>query len=108
LHGTQGSFLKQTVDPQENNLRHGKIPQDGPWGAEPEENWGVLTVPVGDKFTQRRIPPANCDYRDYYANVRDALQGKAALAVTPEWSVNVMRLLEMARESSAKRRTIAW
>src|SRR5215471_4651215 len=108
LHGTQGSFAKQTVDPQENNLRHGKIPQDGPWGEEPEQNWGVLTGPAGDKFTQRRIPSANCDYRDYYANVRDALQGKTALAVTPEWSLNVMQLLEMARESSVKRRTIAW
>ncbi len=108
LHGTHGSFVKQAFDPQENNLRHGKIPKDGPWGAEPEENWGVLTVPAEGKFAQRRIPSANCDFRDYYSNVRDALQGKAALAVTPEWSVNVMRLLEIARESSAKRQTIAW
>jgi predicted dehydrogenase len=106
LHGTQGSFVKQTFDPQENNLRHGNIPKDGPWGAEPEENWGVLTVPDGDTFTQRRIPSASCDFRDYYANVRDALLGKAAIAVTPEWALNVMRLLEMARESSERRCTI--
>jgi scyllo-inositol 2-dehydrogenase (NADP+) len=106
LLGTQGSFVKQTVDPQENNLRHGNIPASGPWGAEPEENWGVLTIPDGDKFTQRRIPSANCDFRDYYANVRDALLGKADAAVSPEWALNVMRLLEMARESSEKRRTI--
>ncbi len=108
LHGTQGSFVKQTFDPQENNLRRGHIPASMAWGAEPEENWGVLTTPDGDKFTQRRIPSASCDYRDYYANVRDALLGKAALAVTPEWAVNVMRLLEMARESSEKRCTIPW
>lgn len=108
LLGTGGSFVKQTVDPQENNLRHGKIPASGPWGAEPEENWGLLTVPKGDTFTQRRIPSANCDFRDYYANVRDTLLGKAAPAVTPEWAVNVMRLLEMARESSERRCTIPW
>jgi scyllo-inositol 2-dehydrogenase (NADP+) len=108
LHGTQGSFVKQTFDPQENNLRRGYIPTDTAWGAEPEENWGVLTVPTADGFAQRRIPPANCDFRDYYANVRDALLGKAALAVTPEWALNVMRLLEMARESSRKRCTIPW
>ena len=106
LLGTQGSFVKQTVDPQENNLRHGNIPASGPWGAEPEENWGVLTIPDGDKFTERRIPSANCDFRDYYANVRDALLGKADAAVSPEWALNVMRLLELARESSEKRRTI--
>ncbi len=108
LLGTQGSFVKQTFDPQENNLRHGNIPTDTAWGAEPEENWGVLTVPAAGGFAQRRIPPANCDFRDYYVNVRDALLGKAALAVTPEWSLDVMRLLEMARESSAKRCTILW
>jgi predicted dehydrogenase len=108
LHGDQGSFVKQTFDPQESNLRRGYIPADGAWGAEPEENWGVLTVPDGDTFTQRRILSATCDYRDYYANVRDALLGKEQLAVTPEWSVNVMRLLETARESSERRCTIAW
>lgn len=106
LHGTQGSFVKQSFDPQENNLRHGKIPSEGAWGAEPEENWGVLTVPDGEKFAQRRIAPANCDFRNYYANVRDTLLGKAAIAVTPEWALNVMRLLEMARESSRRRCTI--
>lgn len=108
LLGTQGSFVKQTVDPQENNLRHGKIPTSGPWGAEPEENWGLLTVPEGDRFAQRRIPSANCDFRDFYANVRDTLLGRAAPAVPPEWAVNVMRLLEMARESSERRCTIPW
>src|SRR5207253_3964676 len=35
LHGTQGSFVKQTFDPLENNLRHGNIPTNGSWGAEP-------------------------------------------------------------------------
>lgn len=108
LLGTQGSFFKQSFDPQEMNLRRGFIPTDSPWGAEPEENWGVLTVPSGDSITERRIPSASCDYRDYYANVRDAILGKAKLAVTPEWSLDVMRLLLLARESSEKRRTLPW
>ena len=108
LHGTQGSFVKQTFDPQENNLRDGNIPARGPWGAEPEENWGVLTVADGDKPAQRRIPSANCDYRDYYANLRDALLGKAEAAVSPQWALHVTRLVEMARESSRKRCTIPW
>jgi predicted dehydrogenase len=108
LFGTQASFVKQTFDPQEANLRSGFIPPDTAWGAEPEENWGVLTVPSGDSFEQRRIPSAVCDYRDYYSNVRDAILGHASLAVTPEWALEVMRLLERARASSQKRRTIPW
>jgi len=108
VFGTRGSFVKQSFDPQENNLRQGNIPANTPWGFEPEENWGVLTVPAGDSFAQRRIPSANCDYRDYYANVRDAMLGRTAIAVTPEWSLDVMRMLELSRESSQKRRTVPW
>jgi predicted dehydrogenase len=106
LFGTQASFVKQTFDPQEMNLRRGFIPVDWPWGYEPEEDWGVLTVPAGDSFERRRVPSAICDYRDYYSNLRDVIVGRATLAVTPEYALEVMRMLELARESSQKRCTI--
>jgi scyllo-inositol 2-dehydrogenase (NADP+) len=108
LHGTQGSFVKQCFDPQEANLRRGYLPKDTAWGAEPEENWGVLTLAAGDTFTHRRIPSAACDYRDYYSNVRDAILGRSPLAVTPDWSLDVMRALVLAGESSQKHCTIPW
>src|SRR6267154_850230 len=106
LLGTHSSFVKQAFDPQEMNLRRGYIPGDSPWGLEPEENWGVLTVPAGDSFEQRRIPSATCDYRDYYANVRDSILGRAAPAVTPEYALDLMRVLELARASSERRCTL--
>jgi len=108
LHGTRGSFFKQTFDPQEINLRRGYIPESGPWGGEPQEDWGVLTTVENDVITKRSVPSASSDYRDYYANVRDAILGRATLAVSPEHALNVMRVLEMAQESSRKRCTIAW
>jgi scyllo-inositol 2-dehydrogenase (NADP+) len=107
IHGTRGSFVKQTVDPQELNLRHGKIPAKGPWGAEPEENWGVLTLSESGGLTERCVPSVGCDYRAFYANLRDALLGKAQLFVTPEFALDVMYLLELSRQSSNERRTIA-
>ncbi len=115
VFGTGGSFVKQTFDPQENNLRYGKIATDsaaGPansaWGAEPEENWGAFTTPSGDKFIQQRIPSAICDYRDFYGNLRDAILGTAQPVVSPQWALDVMRILELARQSSSERRTIDW
>jgi predicted dehydrogenase len=108
LHGTQGAFVKQSFDPQEANLRRGYIPQDTAWGAEPEEKWGVLTIAEGEKLIERRIPSATCDYRDYYANVRDAILGRGTLAVTPQWALDVMRLMELCRESSTRRCAIPW
>ncbi len=107
LHGTQGAFVKQSFDPQEGNLRHGYIPTDTAWGREPEENWGLLTLSENGALTQRRVPSAKCDYRDFYANLRDAMLGKAKLAVSPEWALDVMRLLELARHSSNERRTVS-
>jgi len=106
VHGTRGAFVKQTVDPQELNLRHGKIPAEGPWGAEPENDWAVLTLLEGTELRQRRIPSEDCDYRVFYANLRDALLGKAELFVSPEWALDVMRLLELAKQSSEERRAL--
>ena len=108
MHGTRGSFFKQTFDPQEINLRHGNIPESGPWGGEPQEDWAVLTTIVNDAVMKRRVPSSASDYRDYYANVRDAILGRATLAVSPEYALDVMRVLEIAQESSRTRCTIAW
>jgi scyllo-inositol 2-dehydrogenase (NADP+) len=108
LFGTKGAFLKQTFDPQEMNLRAGRIPKEGAWSAEPEENWGLLTLSDGTTTTQRRIPSATSDYRDYYANIRDVLLGHAQPAVTLPHALEVMRALELARESSATQCTIPW
>jgi predicted dehydrogenase len=107
LHGTQGAFVKQSFDPQENNLRHGHVPTDTAWGAEPEENWGLLTLSENGALAQRRVPSVNCDYRDFYANLRDAILGKARLAVSTDWAINAMRLLELARQSSNECRTVS-
>jgi predicted dehydrogenase len=109
LQGTAGAFFKQTFDPTEINLRNGIVPEKGAWGAEPPEDWGVLTTVDGNgAAVKRSVPPAACDYRDYYANVRDAILGKAELAVKPEYALQVMRVLEMAQESSREGRTIRW
>ena len=108
LLGTKGSFVKYALDPQEALLRAGQVPGGAKWGVDPEENWGTLTLSDGTTTAKRRIPTARGDYRGFYENVRDAIQGRAALAVTPPHAVNVMRMLELARESSERKAAIAW
>lgn len=108
LFGTKGAFVKQTFDPQENNLRFGNIPDKGSWGAEPEENWGLLTLSDGTNTTQRRVPSGTGDYRDFYANVRDVLEGKAKPFVSFAHALDVMHAIELCRASSEQRRTLPW
>jgi predicted dehydrogenase len=114
LHGTKGSFKKHGLDPQEPALVGGaKVPrmgEGGEWLAEPESQWGTLTVaPVladPGTLTRTKVKTELGDYRLYYANVRDAINGVAKLAVTPEDGYRTVKLLEMARESSAEGRTL--
>jgi len=110
LHGTLGAYVKHSFDVQEPKLRAGRIPwEETPSAAELNENSGTLTlVSANGEATQRSIPPANTDYRDFYANVRDVLLGKAQPAVSTTHALNVMRALDLARESSARRRTLPW
>ena len=83
--------------------------KETPGKTELEENSGILTLVNADgATTEQRIPPAASDYRAYYANIRDALLGTAAPAVTTQHALNVMRILELARESSVRRCTIPW
>jgi scyllo-inositol 2-dehydrogenase (NADP+) len=114
LHGTAGSFKKHGLDPQEPALVGGaKVPTLGsqqPWLPESESAWGKLTVaPVPADpamLIARQIRTEPGDYRGFYANVRDAILGAAPLAVTPEDGYRTIRLLELARESSAAARTL--
>jgi predicted dehydrogenase len=114
LHGTRGSFRKHGLDPQEPALVGGaKVPTQGSqqvWLQEDESAWGTLTVAPNpaDPATliTRQVKTERCDYRGFYANVRDAILGTAPLAVTPEDGFRVIRLLELARESSAEGRTL--
>jgi predicted dehydrogenase len=114
LHGTKGSFRKHGLDPQEPALVGGaKVPVQGSqqvWLQEDESAWGTLTVaPNPDDpatLVTRQVKTERCDYRGFYANVRDAILGAAPLAVTPEDGFRVIRLLELARESSAEARTL--
>jgi predicted dehydrogenase len=114
LHGTRGSFRKHGLDPQEPALVAGaKVPTQGSqevWLQEDKSAWGTLTVAPNpaDPATliTRQVKTERCDYRSFYANVRDAILGTSPLAVTPEDGFRVIRLLELARESSTQGRTL--
>jgi scyllo-inositol 2-dehydrogenase (NADP+) len=108
IHGTHGSFVKYGIDPQEDRLRREEVPDGdwGPdWGKEPEPQWGTLTVVGADA---RRVKTEAGDYRSFYANVRDAVEQGMPPAVTPEQALRVMRILELAGQSSRERRSVAW
>jgi len=109
VHGTRGSFVKYGMDPQEERLRAGDFPQGTDWGKDwgldAEKNWGTLTT-VGEPA--KSIVTERGDYRDFYRNLRDAIEGRAPLAVTPEQALRTMKAIFLARTSSNEGRTVPW
>jgi predicted dehydrogenase len=109
IHGTNGSFVKYGTDPQEARLRGEDFPQGTDWGAdwgeEAESLWGTLSL-VGEPSV--KVKTDRGDYRGFYANVRDAIEKKAPLEVTPQQALQTMRAIMLAHKSSRERRTVAW
>jgi len=104
VQGTNGSFVKHGLDPQEEALKSGHTPDEPQWDVEPAELYGQLTTPEGT----RTIPTVPSSFTRYYENVRDAILGTAPLAVTPEHVLNIMRALVLAAASSARRSVLPW
>jgi predicted dehydrogenase len=114
VHGTHGSYTKTGLDPQEAALLAGARPptlgSQEPWLPEPETSWGTLTLatqraePV--QLERSKYPTVTGDYRNFYANVRDAVRGEAPLAIPAEDAFRTLRLLELALQSSTEACTL--
>ena len=105
LYGTEGSYLKYGLDPQEEALKQGGSPAQPNWGTETEDAWGTHTRCDGN-VTRRKYPTLPGCYPDYYNNVYRAITGQEELAVKPEQAREVIRLIELAQQSSVEKRMI--
>ena len=72
----------------------------------PDPFYDALTVPYERLSAPRDVDPVLA--ARVRGAVRDAVLGKAQLAVTPEHAVNVMRGLELAVASSQQRCVLPW
>jgi len=108
IHGAAGSFLKNALDPQEEPLRRGIAPGGPGWGEDPEANWGTLYLASDTTPGGHKVKTEAGDYREFYANVHDAMLGHAELAVKPQQALDVIRAIELAIESNRDQRTVPW
>ncbi|MCD4730132.1 MAG: Gfo/Idh/MocA family oxidoreductase [Bacteroidales bacterium] len=99
IHGVLGSFVKFDIDPQEEALQEGQMPEGDAWGAENPENWGMITIDYQDLNIDGSIETEQGNYMGFYDNVYDVLRNDGAIAVKPEDARNVIRIIELAFES---------
>ena len=116
VHGTEGSFIKYGLDPQEDVLKTGRRPhmdtlQD--WGQDPRPGQVVRQeMHQGGGATSlqrvaRQAPEVPGNYLQFYANLRDHLQGGAPLQVTPSQVRAVMACLCLGEQSAVQGRFLS-
>jgi len=96
IHGTTGSFIKHGLDIQEETQRKNVLPDTPDWGIEPESQYGKLTTTDGHMTVVSQ--PGN--YHLFYDHLYKAIRGEMPQEVTPEQAYAVIRIMEMAQESS--------
>jgi len=107
VHGTQGSYCKHGLDPQEDRLKAGESPTPG-WG---EDTPGTLTLREGKgeeaPLVNHEHPTQPGDYLAYYQGVAAAIRNKAPLPVDIDDALRNVMLLEAGLDSHRQRRWIA-
>jgi len=106
LHGLEGSWVKQSLDPQEADLIAGRRPHGDAAGWGVDRETGTLSVLRDGTVQAQPLPTENGAYPSYYAGIRDALTGKGANPVPARQALAVMRLLDAGRVSAAERREV--
>ena len=107
VSGRKGTFIKYGEDVQEAALLAGKRPPAPDWDAEGEECWGTLYYDDGAQILEKKIPTVVSSYAGYYENLYAAITEGADLLVPPEQTADVLRIIEAAQMSNAKKRRIA-
>jgi predicted dehydrogenase len=102
VHGDKGSLIKRGIDQQEAQALNGMKPGAPGWGGDPDP----MLILDGDGHSREMAAPAG-DHRLYYANIRDALTGRAPNQVPAIQALAVMAVLEGGIEAATSGRRIS-
>lgn len=97
IHGTQGSFVKYGVDPQEEELRSGASPLDPGFGREGPAGEGILISADGGRERVATLPGR---YLAFYEGVAAAVLDGATPPVDPAAAVDGLRIIAAARAAA--------
>jgi scyllo-inositol 2-dehydrogenase (NADP+) len=106
LIGTEATYIKTHIDPQEHQLRSGISPDSPVWGKEPPEHYGNLLRPDATR-TSTLTEPISSEvgsydefYRRLYHSIRDS-------APPPVDAAGVIPVLEIIQSVSAKTKNLS-
>jgi predicted dehydrogenase len=108
LHGTRGSYVKHSLDKQEEALKAGAVPGSAGWGQ--DDSAGQLVIAHDpaqpDALTTTALPNRAGCYTAYYTGIAQALAEAGPNPVPAEEAMIVMRWLDLGRASGRLHREL--
>ncbi|WGL17875.1 oxidoreductase [Microbulbifer bruguierae] len=102
VQGETASYVKHGLDPQEDRLKAGKLPVTADWGQEEPDQYGQL-------YTADNVTPVTTEiggYQHYYQQLASAILEGGEVPVSAEQALWNIRLIHLAKQSSASGQTI--
>lgn len=106
IKGSDGSFIKQGIDPQEAALKDGQMPEGDLWGVDHEHNYGIFESYLEDGPPAGKVKTRAGNYMAFYDNVYEALVKNKPVMVLPQTARDVILIIEKAFESHRKDKMI--
>lgn len=109
IRGTKGTYHKDGLDTQEDQLKAGMDTGDARFGRDLDGWHGRLVTASEDgEMTEVEYPNVEpATYKKIYELFGEALRGKGPVPVPASEARDVLRILEAARESALTRREVA-
>ncbi|AWV96922.1 Gfo/Idh/MocA family oxidoreductase [Arcticibacterium luteifluviistationis] len=100
VHGTNGSFIKHGLDPQEDHLKAGMLPGINPdFGFEAIEYNGQLTANLAGMEMKGEIDTFGGDWMQLYDNLADVILNGAEAIIKPEEIAEQIRVIEEVKKN---------
>ncbi|MBS2968615.1 oxidoreductase [Metabacillus sp. KIGAM252] len=108
VHGSNGSYVKYGIDPQEERLGAGRMPDDEEIGSENEELWGILNTDISGLHYRGRVETIPGQYMAFYDGLYRSIRNEEEPPVLAEEAADVIKIIECAKISAAEKRTVSF
>ena len=95
--GSEGALVIEELDPQEDLLRSGVLPQDGKWN---QPTASAAFIHRGEKVEKFEADHGN--YCVFYSLVHDAITNKMPMPISAKEILEVAHIIDQAREMSVR------
>lgn len=107
IHGDIGSYIKQGVDPQHQQLKDGMTPSHKNYGKESIDDWGSLYTCNENRHEETLYPSPLGDYPEFYSQLHQAITQNKQAPGNHQHAEYVVSLIIAAYQSNNQKKVIA-